>query len=145
MKLNREQLPVRILAGLAGGIVVLQTVAGLSSGKLEYLNFFGQWISTPVGLLVGVIGLAVAILPWPRSKGRKGRSKSRFIPRHTSDDLPGRNDPCHCGSGKKYKRCCLREDERASRRARASGRRSRLNRSQAVTSGTEMANRGLKS
>lgn len=23
----------------------------------------------------------------------------------------GRNDPCHCGSGKKYKRCCLRKDE----------------------------------
>jgi len=22
-------------------------------------------------------------------------------------DRPGRNDPCHCGSGKKYKRCCL--------------------------------------
>ena len=21
--------------------------------------------------------------------------------------LLGRNDPCHCGSGKKYKRCCL--------------------------------------
>ena len=20
---------------------------------------------------------------------------------------PGRNDPCHCGSGKKYKKCCL--------------------------------------
>ena len=20
--------------------------------------------------------------------------------------LPGRNDPCHCGSGKKYKKCC---------------------------------------
>ena len=20
---------------------------------------------------------------------------------------PGRNDPCPCGSGKKYKRCCL--------------------------------------
>ena len=19
---------------------------------------------------------------------------------------PGRNDPCHCGSGKKYKKCC---------------------------------------
>jgi len=24
----------------------------------------------------------------------------------------GRNDPCHCGSGKKYKRCCLALDER---------------------------------
>lgn len=22
-----------------------------------------------------------------------------------------RNDPCHCGSGKKYKKCCLRKDE----------------------------------
>ncbi|MBM4371446.1 MAG: preprotein translocase subunit SecA [Deltaproteobacteria bacterium] len=25
----------------------------------------------------------------------------------------GRNDPCHCGSGKKYKQCCLRKDELA--------------------------------
>jgi hypothetical protein len=24
----------------------------------------------------------------------------------------GRNDPCHCGSGKKYKRCCLSKDEK---------------------------------
>jgi hypothetical protein len=23
----------------------------------------------------------------------------------------GRNDPCHCGSGKKYKKCCLRSDQ----------------------------------
>lgn len=23
----------------------------------------------------------------------------------------GRNQPCHCGSGKKYKKCCLRKDE----------------------------------
>ena len=25
----------------------------------------------------------------------------------------GRNDPCHCGSGKKYKKCCLDADEAA--------------------------------
>jgi hypothetical protein len=25
---------------------------------------------------------------------------------------PGRNDPCHCGSGKKYKKCCLEDDKR---------------------------------
>jgi SEC-C motif len=24
---------------------------------------------------------------------------------------PGRNDPCHCGSGKKYKKCCLAKDD----------------------------------
>jgi len=26
---------------------------------------------------------------------------------------PGRNDPCPCGSGKKYKKCCLAKDEAA--------------------------------
>ena len=28
---------------------------------------------------------------------------------------PGRNDPCLCGSGKKYKACCLTKDEAAER------------------------------
>jgi hypothetical protein len=32
---------------------------------------------------------------------------------------PGRNDPCHCGSGNKYKRCCLEKDEAADRAALA--------------------------
>lgn len=32
---------------------------------------------------------------------------------------PGRNDPCHCGSGKKYKQCHLDKDETAAREARA--------------------------
>ena len=27
---------------------------------------------------------------------------------HTSAKVVGRNDPCPCGSGKKYKRCCGR-------------------------------------
>jgi hypothetical protein len=32
---------------------------------------------------------------------------------------PGRNDPCHCGSGRKYKQCCLDKDEKAASAARA--------------------------
>jgi hypothetical protein len=32
---------------------------------------------------------------------------------------PGRNDACHCGSGRKYKQCCLSKDEAADRAARA--------------------------
>ena len=31
----------------------------------------------------------------------------------------GRNDPCPCGSGKKYKQCCLARDEAAAATARA--------------------------
>jgi len=30
----------------------------------------------------------------------------------------GRNDLCHCGSGKKYKKCCMASDEAAARAAR---------------------------
>ncbi len=30
-----------------------------------------------------------------------------------------RNDPCPCGSGRKYKRCCQAKDEAAEREARA--------------------------
>jgi hypothetical protein len=32
---------------------------------------------------------------------------------------PGRNEPCSCGSGKKYKHCCLSKDEAAARAAHA--------------------------
>jgi hypothetical protein len=35
---------------------------------------------------------------------------------------PGRNEPCHCGSGRKYKQCCLEKDEAAAREARAQAR-----------------------
>jgi len=31
---------------------------------------------------------------------------------------PGRNERCHCGSGKKYKHCCLAKDEAADLKAR---------------------------
>ena len=31
-----------------------------------------------------------------------GKKSSEHVP---PAQLPGRNDPCHCGSGKKYKKC----------------------------------------
>jgi hypothetical protein len=34
-------------------------------------------------------------------------------------DHLGRNDPCRCGSGRKYKHCCLEKDEAKARAARA--------------------------
>jgi hypothetical protein len=32
---------------------------------------------------------------------------------------PGRNEPCRCGSGRKYKQCCLEKDESEARAAYA--------------------------
>lgn len=39
----------------------------------------------------------------------------------------GRNDPCPCGSGKKYKQCCLRKEEEAEREAMAALGQARKN------------------
>jgi hypothetical protein len=36
-----------------------------------------------------------------------------------TDQRPGRNEPCHCGSGRKYKQCCLEKDNLAAAAARA--------------------------
>jgi hypothetical protein len=45
------------------------------------------------------------------------RKMDAILGKRVSGPLPGaigRNDPCPCGSGKKYKRCCMRKDRRAS-------------------------------
>jgi preprotein translocase subunit SecA len=40
------------------------------------------------------------------TQARQGGSVSQTpIVQHRASDEPGRNDPCPCGSGKKYKRC----------------------------------------
>ena len=40
--------------------------------------------------------------------------------------MTSRNDPCPCGSGKKYKKCCLKKDEEARRAALAEAERAAL-------------------
>jgi uncharacterized protein YecA (UPF0149 family) len=36
------------------------------------------------------------VMEWVRMRDEEGSGNSQ----------PGRNDPCPCGSGKKYKKCC---------------------------------------
>lgn len=38
-------------------------------------------------------------------------------------DVPGRNAPCWCGSGRKYKKCCWAEDQQAKRNVVANANR----------------------
>ena len=44
----------------------------------------------------------------------------------------GRNDPCHCGSLKKYKQCHLDKDEQTAREARAAAAAAALKNAPAV-------------
>lgn len=36
----------------------------------------------------------------------------------SNEPRPARNEPCSCGSGRKYKQCCLAKDEALAREAR---------------------------
>jgi len=62
---------------------------------------FGQRFTWPSGIAVEVSAArAQAAQGMPQSP-----SRPKFEPR------AGRNDPCPCGSGKKYKKCHLPTDE----------------------------------
>jgi tetratricopeptide (TPR) repeat protein len=47
-------------------------------------------------------------LPTGSDSERSGEAPDEQVQRPVQS--PGRNDPCHCGSGKKYKKCCMRKD-----------------------------------
>jgi hypothetical protein len=51
------------------------------------------------------------------SRGRPKRVKP-IPPPLKGEKFPRRNEPCHCGSGKKYKKCCLLKDKLTRSRTR---------------------------
>jgi preprotein translocase subunit SecA len=60
------------------------------------------------------VQLAAPVQPRRRLFTNKGgESEARARPVRRSKQTPGRNDPCPCGSGKKYKACCMRKDRAA--------------------------------
>jgi uncharacterized protein len=58
-------------------------------------------------LIAGLVGSVMMIYryfePHRRNLARESREKNTY--RRETAKI-GRNDPCYCGSGKKYKRCC---------------------------------------
>ena len=41
----------------------------------------------------------------------RGRPNETRIAMYDGEGQPGRNDECWCGSGKKYKKCCMQKDK----------------------------------
>jgi preprotein translocase subunit SecA len=58
----------------------------------------------------------------PPARRAAGQTPSDATPRVPGGPKPGRNDPCWCGSGKKYKQCHMRQDQQAQAAPRASSR-----------------------
>ena len=89
----------------------------LRGQRMEDVIFHGSASRKPIGLAeVGLIFSNDGALqvPWSevavarrlyRTTG--GRAPARVEPRTVTGDKVGRNDSCPCGSGKKYKKCCL--------------------------------------
>jgi len=44
----------------------------------------------------------------PEEKGKAGDAAQKPSKQVTHAPKVGRNEPCPCGSGKKYKKCCLK-------------------------------------
>ncbi len=67
-------------------------------------------------------------------------AKSSQSSANPSQARPGRNDPCHCGSGLKYKKCCASKDDAArsaelAAQAAERGARAQAEREQAAAEG----------
>jgi hypothetical protein len=144
MAIRPMRLGSRAALLLLGVIIALQAAATLRRGEPDYRNHYNQPVSAHVVLVLGAALVVGAFLPWPRCSSAPGEKPApRRGASRASADRPGRNDPCPCGSGRKYKRCCLADDEER-RRAESIRRRSAaLNRANDVTSVTAAVNRGL--
>jgi len=84
-------------------------------------------LSLPTGIRNDVPDLCAGLLAWLETQGRLGGGRvlgafvralrEPFLEAATGKTKPftrpgsviGRNDPCPCGSGRKYKKCCARD------------------------------------
>ncbi len=104
MAASRKLRVILLLALIAGGY-----------------HWLGVWV-----FIIGIVAFMLYELLVPPPRYRKapdymkqatdnavgifGRAYREFEPDPTSSHAVGRNDPCPCGSGKKYKRCCGRAE-----------------------------------
>lgn len=117
--MEKHDCDVLKAADVVGEIIILLQNGGSLQETVEYLEDIG---------LMGDKDKAEAVVPllaalnnatrlWPL-KGHTPEElmamtgEGRVIPfNQVRKAKVGRNDPCPCGSGKKYKNCCLRKDE----------------------------------
>ncbi|HRD78427.1 MAG TPA: SEC-C metal-binding domain-containing protein, partial [Hyphomicrobiaceae bacterium] len=114
--------------GFAGsGLTVHANFSPLSEGKpclerhMAFCKYRGKaesWYGLSLSPINGAIRVGIkAAFPWTfdaeiDSLSKRLGKKATRPPALRSGTKLGRNDPCHCGSGKKYKNCHLAADTR---------------------------------
>lgn len=79
----------------------------IGKGDFSVTNFEGNTVFSVRFPSCAEIDFTTEDIAVPETLGGFKYTPDPIIP--VINNLPklGRNDPCHCGSGKKYKRCCL--------------------------------------
>jgi preprotein translocase subunit SecA len=77
--------------------------AGQQGGQLTYQHADHSALDDAREYMPDASGGSSTTFTQARSGGAV--SQTPIVQQHRASDEPGRNDPCPCGSGKKYKRC----------------------------------------
>jgi SEC-C motif-containing protein len=90
------------------GLDILDTVDGLASDDQGWVEFIARYVQGGEDRLHHERSL------FRRHQGRwffHSAEYPKSVPTVRTQPKIGRNDPCPCGSGKKYKRCCAGEED----------------------------------
>ncbi len=71
--------------------------------KIDWEKLYYNMVNVEAHWLYGLKGWNDILDEKTRKQIRKDHNRSKMV---INDDKVGRNDPCPCGSGKKYKKCC---------------------------------------
>lgn len=83
---------------------------GYDSELTEFSIYTLQMVSKTIGELSDVMNERMQEL-YELAKSTKERGSFGEIQDYDNVKKPGRNDPCYCGSGKKFKKCCLQYED----------------------------------
>ncbi len=104
---NAEDIPPSLAVAAAANILIDPIAPGAMGLPLALLPFIPAMTAGDLYLPRGLVRAVMP--PWERVLsldllGRPGRGAAKRQPARAAK-TPGRNDPCSCGSGKKYKKC----------------------------------------
>ena len=116
------KLQVLQAADIVGEIYILLQNSGDLSEAADYLSGLGLMKDTEKEKVLLMLTAAFSnstrmwrlkgYTPDELSANEEGaKNMGKVIPFGHHEQKAGRNDPCPCGSGKKYKKCCLKKDE----------------------------------
>jgi hypothetical protein len=98
----------RAAIGFIGAMIFAFGVLTLLGGRQYYSNYWGGPVFAPFALAIGGLFFLAAF-----RKREAWHKRTPLIRIHR--EKVSRNAPCPCGSGLKYKHCCLTRDEERDR------------------------------